>query len=323
MALTGLRERPGRAAWRSRPMRCTSGSTSVSGIPVSLPATPQVPPRVCAGTSRSMPALTLGPLLRYVGETCAAFWVETDGPCDVTVRVEESSETERTFHVEGHHYGLVQVEDLEPGEYHSYEVELDGETVWPEPDSAFPPSRFRTYPKAKPLEIAFGSCRVAVPNEEPYTLNKSDDDRGRELDALVVALVQRVGLLVGHGHATRAEGDLQRLGLRVGAEAAGREGRVGLGPHRLTVELHLVGVVLAGLEILHLYQAVVVALDVEGALGLGALLHAHGHVAGTVGLHPEGGARLPHVAQERTKGESGHGAARTRADAGRNLGRRR
>jgi len=132
-----------------------------------------------------MPALTLGPLLRYVGETCAVFWVETDGPCEVTVRVEdEDVRAEHTFHVEGHHYGLVQVKDLECGAYHHYEVLLDGEKVWPEPDSGFPPSRFRTYPKAKPLEIAFGSCRVAVPNEEPYTLKKDDDDRGRELDAL-------------------------------------------------------------------------------------------------------------------------------------------
>ncbi len=131
-----------------------------------------------------MPALTLGPLLRYVGDTCATFWVETDAPCEVTVRVEENSRTEPTFHVEGHHYGLVQVEELECGRYHSYEVELDGERVWPETDSAFPRSTFRTYPKGKPLHIAFGSCRVAVPNEEPYTLRKDDDDRGRELDAL-------------------------------------------------------------------------------------------------------------------------------------------
>ena len=40
----------------------------------------------------------------------------------------------RTFHVEGHHYALVLVTDLEPGTTTPYEVELDGVLVWPQPD---------------------------------------------------------------------------------------------------------------------------------------------------------------------------------------------
>ena len=32
-----------------------------------------------------MPSLVLGPLLRYVGETDAVLWVETDSPCDVEI----------------------------------------------------------------------------------------------------------------------------------------------------------------------------------------------------------------------------------------------
>ena len=32
-----------------------------------------------------MPDLLLGPLLRYVGETEATVWVETDSPCEVEV----------------------------------------------------------------------------------------------------------------------------------------------------------------------------------------------------------------------------------------------
>ncbi len=127
-----------------------------------------------------MAELILGPLLRYVGEECAVFWVETDSPCEVTVL----STSERTFCIEGHHFGLLRVEGLECGEAYEYTVELDGERRWPLEDSGFPPSRFRTYPKKEPLQIAFGSCRVAVPNEPPYTLNKDEDDRGRELDAL-------------------------------------------------------------------------------------------------------------------------------------------
>jgi hypothetical protein len=42
----------------------------------------------------------LGPALRYAGETEALIWVETDGPCTVSVLGCEA----RTFCVEGHHY---------------------------------------------------------------------------------------------------------------------------------------------------------------------------------------------------------------------------
>jgi hypothetical protein len=127
-----------------------------------------------------MPRLVLGPLLRYVGETEAVVWVEADRPCEVRVL----GSTGRTFRVCGRHYGLLHVERLDPGTRYEYEVELDGERVWPLPDSGFPPSSFRTYPKEDPLQIAFGSCRVAAPHEPPYSLRKDEDPRGREVDAL-------------------------------------------------------------------------------------------------------------------------------------------
>jgi hypothetical protein len=129
-----------------------------------------------------VPALVLGPLLRYVGERCATFWVETDGPCEVSVL----GTSQRTFHVCGHHYALVRVHDLDPGAEYTYEVQLDGEQVWPITESQLPPSRFRTLSptNAHSLEIAFGSCRVAVPSEPPYTLTRDEDERGREHDAL-------------------------------------------------------------------------------------------------------------------------------------------
>ena len=59
-----------------------------------------------------MPALVLGPLLRYVGEREATVWVETDAPCEVEVL----GHTARTFQVHRHHYALVVIEGLEPGE---------------------------------------------------------------------------------------------------------------------------------------------------------------------------------------------------------------
>jgi PhoD-like phosphatase len=129
-----------------------------------------------------MPELVLGPLLRYVSETEATLFVETDEACEVSVL----GATEPTFRVEGHHYALVRVEGLKPATDHLYDVRLDGEVRWPEPDSSLPPSSLRTLGGDGPLDVAFGSCRVAVPHEEPYTKPKDDDERGHEVDALWV-----------------------------------------------------------------------------------------------------------------------------------------
>jgi PhoD-like phosphatase len=126
-----------------------------------------------------MPSLVLGPLLRYVGETDAVLWVETDSACEVEIL----GTRERTFCVCGHHYALVCCGDLEPGTWHEYEVLLDGERVWPRPDG-WPASAFHTYPKDTALRIKFGSCRVAAPHEPPFSLRKDEDERGREIDAL-------------------------------------------------------------------------------------------------------------------------------------------
>ena len=134
-----------------------------------------------------MTRLILGPALRYAGETEAMIWVETDGPCTVSVLGCDA----RTFCVEGHHYALVLCEGLEPGTITPYEVALDGETVWPLPGDRFPPSVVRTHDPARPTRIAFGSCRVCAPHEPPYSLCKDDDEDGREVDALR-ALAERM-----------------------------------------------------------------------------------------------------------------------------------
>ena len=126
-----------------------------------------------------MPSLVLGPLLRYVGETDAVLWVETDSACEVEIL----GTKERTFCVCGHHYALVCCGDLERGAWHEYEVLLDGERVWPRPDG-WPVSAFHTYPKDTPLQVKFGSCRVAAPHDPPFSLRKDEDARGREIDAL-------------------------------------------------------------------------------------------------------------------------------------------
>ncbi|MBA3562532.1 MAG: alkaline phosphatase family protein [Gammaproteobacteria bacterium] len=134
-----------------------------------------------------MPELILGPLLRYVGPTDATIWVETDAPCEVAVLGHSAN----TFCVQGHHYALVRITDLAAGTRTEYSVALDGRRVWPFEDSSFPPSIIRTPLPGATLRLAFGSCRVCVPHEPPYTLTKDEDERGREVDALY-ALTRRM-----------------------------------------------------------------------------------------------------------------------------------
>jgi hypothetical protein len=127
-------------------------------------------------------SLVLGPLLRYVSETEATIWVETSERCEVEIL----GRREPTFGVAGHHYALVRIEGLEPDGFYEYEVALDGEPAWPPAGSDLPSSAIRTLAPGKPLDVCFGSCRVAVPQREPYTLSKDEDERGHELDALYV-----------------------------------------------------------------------------------------------------------------------------------------
>jgi hypothetical protein len=133
-----------------------------------------------------MADLVLGPLLRYVGETEATVWVETDAPCEVEVL----GHREPTFTVEEHFYALVRIEDLGPGSLNEYEVKLDGERRWPEPGSDQPPSAIRTLGRDKPLDVCFGSCRVALPHTEPYVQSKDEHEDGKEYDALRVLALE-------------------------------------------------------------------------------------------------------------------------------------
>ncbi len=134
-----------------------------------------------------MAELILGPVLRYLDETEATVWMETDAPCEVEVL----GRSNRTFHVEGHHYALLPLSGLGSGETHEYAVALDGERSWPPAESRFPPSAIRPLDRSGPIRIVFGSCRVAVPHEPPYTLTKDEDpEHGREIDALYALAVR-------------------------------------------------------------------------------------------------------------------------------------
>ncbi|HEY6887813.1 MAG TPA: alkaline phosphatase D family protein [Solirubrobacter sp.] len=129
--------------------------------------------------------LVLGPLLRHAGTDEATVWVQTSEPGTVEVRpAGRPAATERTFTVEGHHYALIHVTELPPDTATPYEIALEGEVVWPEPESRFPPSVLRTHTLHDPVRIVFGSCRVAAPHEPPHTLRKDEHPDGREVDAL-------------------------------------------------------------------------------------------------------------------------------------------
>lgn len=110
--------------------------------------------------------LVLGPMMRYVDETSASIWVETRDSARVSVRAGGRQWDARTFQVHGHHYALVEVDGLEPGTVTSYELDVDGIAAWPDPASEFPPSRIATLDPARPLRLAYGSCRTSVPHDE-------------------------------------------------------------------------------------------------------------------------------------------------------------
>ena len=122
------------------------------------PAPPQ--PALSQAAERSAGAeLVLGPMLRYVGETEATVWVETDRDCQVEILGRRAA----TFEVAGHHYGLVVIDGLPPGSETEYQVALDGVVRWPPAGGDFPPSVLRTLgtDRRDGVRLAFGSCRAA------------------------------------------------------------------------------------------------------------------------------------------------------------------
>ncbi|MFG3099072.1 alkaline phosphatase D family protein [Streptomyces sp. NPDC048182] len=111
-------------------------------------------------------ALRLGPVLRYTDGASATVWVETTGPRTAEVRCADGAGgSARTFHIAGHDYALVEVTGLTRGTSTPYEVFLDGERVWPEAESRFPPSVIATPAEDAATRISFGSCRWAAPSD--------------------------------------------------------------------------------------------------------------------------------------------------------------
>ena len=109
--------------------------------------------------------LVLGPMVRHVDEVGVTVWVETATAAQVTVACGARSWDAPTFRVNGHHYALVVVDGLGPGWSAPYTVALDGDTVWPPPDSRYPAPHLRTIDRSRPTRLAFGSCRTSVPHD--------------------------------------------------------------------------------------------------------------------------------------------------------------
>ncbi|WP_084962614.1 alkaline phosphatase D family protein [Thermoactinospora rubra] len=118
-----------------------------------------------------MPALVVGPMLRYVDDSTASIWVETSEPCEVTVEAGGHKWHAPTFTVHGHHYAVVDLTDLSSDV--TYEVRLGEERVWPV--EGHPPSRIRLVPRSVRPKIAFGSCRTSVPHDAMHNLSHGVD----------------------------------------------------------------------------------------------------------------------------------------------------
>ena len=130
-----------------------------------------------------MAELLLGPLLRYVSETEATVWVETDEPCEVEIL----GRREPTFRVDGHHYALVRIEGLEPGGRNEYEVALDGERALA--GARLRPAAERDpHPRRRTSRSTSASAPAGSPSRTsaPYTRAKDDHEDGHEVDALRV-----------------------------------------------------------------------------------------------------------------------------------------
>jgi hypothetical protein len=100
-------------------------------------------------------------MLRYAGTKSATLWLETNRPCEVEIL----GHHDRTFCVEGHHYALLLLDDLQPSSLIDYDVRLDGQVVWP-PDDGRPKPVVHTRRGEREVRLVFGSCRRGDPQPE-------------------------------------------------------------------------------------------------------------------------------------------------------------
>ena len=161
--------RPGSASCRSRGRR--------AGAPISTVTNRTPPP----GTVRRVPALVLGPLLRYVGETEAVIWVETDAP----VRGRGARHARAHLPARRHHYALVRVRRPRARPRVRLRGALDGERVVAARRLGLPAQRL---PDAPEGGRARGGLRLLPRGRAPraalLAAPRTRTTAGREIDAL-------------------------------------------------------------------------------------------------------------------------------------------
>ena len=132
-----------------------------------------------------MAHLVLGPLLRYVSETEATVWVETDAACEVEIlgrREPTFRSRATTTRWSGSRASSRRVQRVRG--------RARRRAPLARPDSELPPSAIRTLGRDKALDICFGSCRVAAAaRARPTTETKDQHEDGREFDALRVLAI--------------------------------------------------------------------------------------------------------------------------------------
>ncbi len=122
-----------------------------------------------AATTRALTDLVLGPLLRYVSDTEATVWVETDDACEVAVLGAVRADLQGR----GPPLRAGPGRRAEAGPEHPYDVRARRRGALAGADSRpAPECRSHARRRGAPLDIGFGSCRVAVPHEPPYTKSR-------------------------------------------------------------------------------------------------------------------------------------------------------
>src|SRR5699024_441207 len=113
------------------------------------------------------PEILVGPVVRYLDRTGATVWAEVSRPWRGRSRPGGREAVAASCGVHGHRFALRHPPGLESGAEPPYQVELDGETVWPlDPDR---PSVTRTPRPDTPVRLSFGSCRRGE-NQTPEAL---------------------------------------------------------------------------------------------------------------------------------------------------------
>ena len=125
-------------------------------------------------------AVSPRPLLRYVGETEATIWVETDSPCDRRDPRPHGAD----IHGRGAPLRAGPARRARTGRLLRVRGQLDGERGWPRGVIRPSPERDPHHRPRRPDRRLFRLLPGRAPHEEPYVETKDRHYEGKEFDAL-------------------------------------------------------------------------------------------------------------------------------------------